>query len=250
MLVDLQEYTQGLPNHIKISANYWYIGLYRQSEIGYSNDQDFVKNLDKILLEQAEDELNGTSRSVIAKKHEVCNNVITNIGMRESIDRDLGSASTKLDWASVGTSAIARGKLYNEPEIITQEKIQKIYDSTPHEKSLEAVLFDSAISQSKNTPAIIDSTSVTPNVIPKKQSESIPTSSSYIAQKTKTWEGAEYLAGTIGVSVLGAFVPFGRGKSAIGQATKPILKTTPSSPNNLAYLLTTHPKTDHLVNYS
>ena len=128
--------------------------------------------------------------------------------------------------------ATARGKLYNEPELTTRQKIQKIYDSTPHEKSLEAVLFDSAISQSRYNPTISLS-NVTPSVIPKKESTSIPTSSSYINQKTNTWEGAEYLAGTIGISLLGAFIPFGRGKSIIGQATKPILKT----PDNLAYLL-------------
>ena len=141
----------------------------------------------------------------------------------------------------------AKGKLYNEAEITTQSKIEKIYDSTPHEQSLEAVLFDSAIQQSKNTPAIINPTSGTNSVIPKKQSTSIPTSSSYIKEKTQTWQGAEYLAATIGVSVLGAFVPFGRGKSVV-QAAKPVLKTTPSSPNTLAYLLkATPPSADNVV---
>ena len=141
-----------------------------------------------------------------------------------------------LGLASLYTTA--KGKLYNEPESATLSEIEKIYNDNPHEKSLEAVLFDSALSQSKNTPAMIHPSSATPSVIPKKESTSVRTSSSYVKEKAQTWEGAEYLAGTIGISVLGAFVPFGRGKS-VTQAVKPTLKVTPQSPNNLAYLLKT-----------
>ena len=141
-----------------------------------------------------------------------------------------------LGLASLYTTA--KGKLYNEPESATLSEIEKIYNDNPHEQSLEAVLFDSALSQSKNTPAMIHPSSATPSVIPKKESTSVHTSSSYVKEKAQTWEGAEYLAGTIGVSVLGAFVPFGRGKS-VTQAVKPTLKVTPQSPNNLAYLLKT-----------
>ena len=141
-----------------------------------------------------------------------------------------------LGLASLYTTA--KGKLYNEPESATLSEIEKIYNDNPHEQSLEAVLFDSALSQSKNTPAMIHPSSATPSVIPKKESTSVHTSSSYVKEKAQTWEGAEYLAGTIGISVLGAFVPFGRGKS-VTQAVKPTLKATPQSPNNLAYLLKT-----------
>ena len=133
--------------------------------------------------------------------------------------------------------ATARGKLYNEPEIITQQKIQKIYDSTPHEESIETVLFDSVMESSKNTPAVINPVSGTSNIIPKKESYSIPTSKDYVNEKLKTWQGTEYLAGTIGVSILGAFLPFGKGKQIAGHVAKQVIHTTPQSPNNLAYLL-------------
>ena len=105
-LVDLHEIAKDLPKHVKISADYWYLGLYKRKDLGMS-DRDFLRNLDKILVEQELDKLNNKHSTIQPIKSEIRNNVILNQGMEESIDRDINVSSTALDFASVGTSSTA-----------------------------------------------------------------------------------------------------------------------------------------------
>ena len=105
-LVDLHALAEDLPKHVKLSADYWYLGLYKQKDIGMS-DRDFVRSLDKVLVEQELDRLNNKHTTIHPIKSEIKNNIILNQGMQESIDRDINVSSTDLDWGSVGTSSTA-----------------------------------------------------------------------------------------------------------------------------------------------
>lgn len=108
-----------------------------------------------------------------------------------------------LSLASLGIAA--KGKLFNEPELQTQNEISKLMNSVKFEKSLETVALDSVTTQSRKNPATINPVGGTPNVIAVPSQPSFETEK-YINDKIKTPEGLEYLAGsiiaTIGTSIL------------------------------------------------
>jgi hypothetical protein len=68
------------------------------------------------MKERANDLINNKYTTIMPIKEEWKNNIITEIGMRKSIDRDItDSLQPTLDWLSVGTSASA--------ELVTQTQL-------------------------------------------------------------------------------------------------------------------------------
>jgi hypothetical protein len=98
--------------HISFKANEWYVGQYHNNDIQFKEGRTLNDQIEKVILEQIEDEINGKHTTPIPVKQVYSDNVILNQGLQESIDRDIGSVSTALDYASIGTD--------NTAEAVTQ----------------------------------------------------------------------------------------------------------------------------------
>lgn len=106
LVPNLNDITAGLSKHIKVSTDIWYLSSWKEKDCPF-NPRHLDRDIEKYLAEREMDKLNNRHTTVIPIKEEFCPNVILNIGMQQSIDRDIGLVTTSLDWMSVGTSATA-----------------------------------------------------------------------------------------------------------------------------------------------
>lgn len=106
-MINLNEVASGLSHHINLKKDEWWIAKFNKDEINFSEGRNLNSELEKYQLERLNDKLNGKHTVPEPEQEEYKENIITNIGMRESIDRDIGAVSTSLDWNSIGTSATA-----------------------------------------------------------------------------------------------------------------------------------------------
>jgi len=110
-MINLDDVARNTSRHIRLCKDEWYVSLWRSEDITF-NPRKLNEQLEKISLERLQDHINGKHTTVSPKKEEYVDNVILNIALQESIDRDIGVSSTTLNWNSLGTSATA--------EVITQ----------------------------------------------------------------------------------------------------------------------------------
>jgi len=99
----------GQSHHIKLHKDIWGMTSWNSGTVEF-NPHNIITENEQLLQENYNDLLNGLNTTVRPKKFEPNDNVILIQGMKESIDRDLGISTTKLDWNSIGTSATAESE--------------------------------------------------------------------------------------------------------------------------------------------
>lgn len=99
----------GQSHHIKLHKDIWGMTSWNAGTVSF-NPLNIIAENEQLLRENYNDLLNGLNTTVRPKKFEPNDNVILIQGMKESIDRDIGIVSTKLDWNSIGSSATAESE--------------------------------------------------------------------------------------------------------------------------------------------
>lgn len=109
---NFHNFAKDISKHIKLKSHVWGFTLWNASDVPSLpiHALTCIVDNDKLLIEYASDLINGTNKAIKPKKFESLTNVILIQGIKESIDRDLGLSTTKLDWASIGTSATAEAE--------------------------------------------------------------------------------------------------------------------------------------------
>jgi len=110
--------------HFKLKVNKWGFTLWDKEVRGSLRPLHIIDDNEQLLREWGKDLLNNTNKSHIPLKFEAPLNVILLIGIRESIDRDIGASTTTLNWASVGNSSTA--------ELETQTDLQAEFTDTTY----------------------------------------------------------------------------------------------------------------------
>ena len=128
----LEKLSKGSSRHIKFSGNEWYVGQFHRNDIEFKPGHTLNAQIEKYILEQIEDDINGTNKTVRPVKQLYSDNVVLNQGIQESIDRDIGASSTALDYASLGTSSTA--------EDITQTDLQTELTDTAYARKQFSVV--------------------------------------------------------------------------------------------------------------
>ena len=105
----LHETAKGLSHHIKINADSWGFTLWDGKDVSF-NPTNIVQENEKLLLEVQNDLINNRITTVRPKKFEAMDNVILLQGIQESIDRDIGTTSTSLDYCSIGSSSTSEAE--------------------------------------------------------------------------------------------------------------------------------------------
>ena len=105
----LKDLASDQSRHIKLNKNIWNFTSWNAGTVTF-NPNNIIAENDKLLQENYNDLINGLNTTIRPKKFEPNDNVILTQGMSESIDRDLGLVSTKLDWCSIGTLATAEAE--------------------------------------------------------------------------------------------------------------------------------------------
>ena len=105
----LHEAAEGLSHHIKINSDSWGFTLWDGKDVSF-NPTNIVQENEKLLSEVQNDLINNRTTTARPKKFEAMDNVILLQGIQESIDRDLGTASTVLDYCSIGSDSTAEAE--------------------------------------------------------------------------------------------------------------------------------------------
>jgi hypothetical protein len=105
----LKSEAQDLSHHIKLHKDHWGFTSWHAGSITF-NPTRVVEQSEQIMKENLNDLESGLNTTVRPKKFESLNNVILLQGIKESIDRDIGSVSTSLDYSSIGTSSTAEAE--------------------------------------------------------------------------------------------------------------------------------------------
>ena len=105
----IQDQAKDLSHHIKMSKDSWSFTSWKSGSISF-NPSHIVEENEKLITENLNDLVNGLNTTTRPKKFESLNNVILLQGIKESIDRDIGAASTSLDWNSLGSSSTAEAE--------------------------------------------------------------------------------------------------------------------------------------------
>jgi hypothetical protein len=105
----LHETAEGLSHHIKINADSWGFTLWDGKDVSF-NPTNIIKENEKLLSEVRDDLINNRITTARPKKFEAMDNVILLQGIQESIDRDLGTSSTSLDYCSIGSSSTSEAE--------------------------------------------------------------------------------------------------------------------------------------------
>lgn len=106
LVPDLKTISAGLSRHVKISTDVWYLSSWKEKDCPF-NPRHLDRDIEKYLAERELDKINNRHTTVMPIKEEFHPNVILNIGMNESIDRDIAVVATNLNFMSAGTSATA-----------------------------------------------------------------------------------------------------------------------------------------------
>lgn len=111
MVIDeakLKEFASILPKHLDLRVDHWRLSMWKEDEVHF-NARRIGSEVDKFLM----------TKEVLPIKIFETNNVITLIGMRESIDRDINVSSTDLNWNSIGTSSTA--ELESQTDLVAED---------------------------------------------------------------------------------------------------------------------------------
>lgn len=106
--IDVDSYLRKIPDHIHTSNDKWLLSKWNESEITF-RPRHVIDDHEKIWNEMIECEFN-PNKTVLPTQWDLKDNVITTIGMSESIDRDIGAVSTTINWVSIGTSSTAESE--------------------------------------------------------------------------------------------------------------------------------------------
>ena len=112
MVIDengLKEIASKLPKHLNLKTDYWRFTKWRASEVNF-NPRKIIDEMEKLEFEAFYNKLNGRNTTQLPLQEYKTNNVILQIGMRESIDRDIAVSSSSLNFSSIGTSATAESE--------------------------------------------------------------------------------------------------------------------------------------------
>lgn len=113
----LHETAEDLSHHIKLHKDSWSFTSWNSGSITF-NPSHIVEENEKLITENLNDLVNGLNTTIRPKKFESMNNVILVQGIKESIDRDIGVASTVLNFSSIGSSATAEAE--SQTDLITE----------------------------------------------------------------------------------------------------------------------------------
>jgi len=105
----LHETAEGLSHHIKLKSDSWGFTLWDGKDVSF-NPTNIVQENEKLLLEVQNDLMNNRITTARPKKFESMDNVILLQGIQESMDRDIGSASTQLDYCSLGSNSTSEAE--------------------------------------------------------------------------------------------------------------------------------------------
>jgi hypothetical protein len=105
----LKKDCEGISRHFKLKNNTWGFTSWNKGTVSF-NPTRIIEQNEKLLSENLNDLLNGLNTTTRPKKFEPNENVILIQGIKESIDRDLGTAVTVLDWCGLGSSATAEAE--------------------------------------------------------------------------------------------------------------------------------------------
>ena len=158
-MINLADAAKNLSRHISLQKDEWYVSKWRADDVQF-NPRRLNEQLEKISLERFYDYQNGTHKTAHPVQEEYVDNVLLNIGLQESIDRDIGVSSTTIDWLSLGTSATA--------EAVTQTDLQaELTDTAYSRKQLSVDGSRSRASQTAVYAALWDDSSLdsTPKTI-------------------------------------------------------------------------------------
>jgi hypothetical protein len=110
---ELHQQAQAMSKHIKLKTHKWAFTLWKGDEVSI-RPTHCIEDNEKLLMEWYNDLLNNTNKSPDPLKFEPNENVILLQGIKESIDRDFGLVSTKLDWASLGSSSTSEDEIQTD----------------------------------------------------------------------------------------------------------------------------------------
>ena len=105
----LRSEAEDLSHHIKLHKDHWGFTSWHAGSITF-NPTRVVEQSEQIMKENLNDLESGLNTTVRPKKFESLNNVILLQGIKESIDRDIGTVSTSLDYSSIGFSSTAEAE--------------------------------------------------------------------------------------------------------------------------------------------
>ena len=143
-----------LSHHLKINKDIWGFTMWNAKDVPSLNisASTCIEDNDRLLLEYASDLINGTYKAIAPKKFESIDNVILIQGLKESIDRDLGIVSTKLDFASVWNSSAAESE--------SQTDLQAEFTDTAYARKVFSTVGSSArLNQTMKLGMLWDDTS-------------------------------------------------------------------------------------------
>jgi len=107
MTVDLDKLAPGISHHVNMRVNEWWVAKFRADDCPFKKGNNLNEQIVKHFEERINDKLNNKHTTSQPVQEEVVNNILTNIGMAESLDRDIGDSSTTIDWLSLGTGTNA-----------------------------------------------------------------------------------------------------------------------------------------------
>ena len=105
----LHETAGDLSHHVKLHKDHWGFTSWHAGSVSL-NPSQIVEQNEKLMSENLNDLINGLNTTTRPKKFESLNNVILLQGIKESIDRDIGTVSTSLDYSSIGFSSTAEAE--------------------------------------------------------------------------------------------------------------------------------------------
>ena len=106
-MIDLDELAPGVSHHVNMKVDEWWIAKFRADDCPFKKGNNLNEQIIKHFEERINDKINDKHTTSQPIQEEVTNNIITNIGMQESLDRDINVSSTDIDWLSLGTGTNA-----------------------------------------------------------------------------------------------------------------------------------------------
>lgn len=104
---------EGLSKHLHVKTHIWAFTQWDGNEVTI-RPTHVIEDNERLLMEWYNDLLNHTNKSPDPIKFEPNENVILLNGLKESIDRDIGDASTVNDWASLGSSGTSEDEIQTD----------------------------------------------------------------------------------------------------------------------------------------
>lgn len=106
---DVMKQASKLSHHFKLHSDLWGFTMWNKDDVSI-NPSRVIEENEQLLHENLNDLVNGLNTTCRPKKFEALDNVILLQGIKQSIDRDIGAASTSLNWSSLGTSSTAEAE--------------------------------------------------------------------------------------------------------------------------------------------